>query len=93
MGVDWILPISRIGKYWRDGRKLLDRSLRPGATASHRRLIEEKTHLFLGQLLATPKAFREHIDLLVPLPHFSADNCSLALQPSRKTCHAPDLWV
>jgi hypothetical protein len=38
--------------------------------ASHRRLIEEKTRVFLGQLLATPKAFREHIDLLVPLPYF-----------------------
>jgi len=74
MGVDWVFFLARMGKYWREGRKLLDRSLRPGATASHRRLIEEKTRVFLGQLLATPKAFREHIDLLVPLPHFP-DNC------------------
>jgi hypothetical protein len=74
MDVDWIFPISRMGKYWRDGRKLLDRSLSPGATALHRRLIEEKTRLFLGQLLVTPKTFREHIGLLVSLPHFPADN-------------------
>jgi len=70
MGVDWVFFLARMGKYWREGRKLLDRSLRPGATALHRRLIEEKTRVFLGQLLATPKAFREHIDLFVPLPHF-----------------------
>ena len=70
-----MFPLSRMGKYWREGRKLLDRSLRPGATASHRRFIEEKTHLFLGQLLTTPKAFRVHINLLVVLPRFPADNC------------------
>ncbi|KAI9441796.1 cytochrome P450 [Lactarius indigo] len=64
MDVDWFFPFSRMGNYWREGRKLLDRSLRPGATASHRRLIEEKTRVFLGQLLATPNAFRQHIDLL-----------------------------
>jgi len=68
MDMDWLFALSRMGKYWREGRKLLDRSFRSGATASHRRLIEEKTRVFLGQLLATPKAFREHIYLLVPLP-------------------------
>jgi hypothetical protein len=67
MGVNWILPIASKGKLLRDGRKLLDRSLRPGATALHRRLIEEKTREFLGQVLSTPKHFREHIDLLVSL--------------------------
>ena len=65
MGVNWTLPVARKGKLWRDGRKLLDRSFRPGATALHRRLIEEKTRVFLGQLLSAPKRFREHIDLLV----------------------------
>jgi hypothetical protein len=70
MGVNWTLPGIRKGKPWRDGRKLLDRSLRPGATALHRRLIEEKTHAFLSQLLSTPKHFREHIDLLVSLLNF-----------------------
>ena len=70
MDVDWMFPIAKMGKYWRKGRKLLDRSLRPGATASSRRLIEEKTRVFLGQLLSNPKAFLEHIDQLVPLPPF-----------------------
>ena len=74
MDMHWLFPTSKMGNYWRSGRKLLDRSLRPGATASHRRLIEEKTRVLLGELLATPNDFREHIDLLVTLPHFS-DKC------------------
>ena len=65
MGVNWTVPVSRKGKLWRDGRKLLDRSLRPGVVALHQRMIEEKTRVFLGQLLSTPKDFRDHIDLLI----------------------------
>jgi hypothetical protein len=70
MSVDWTLPTARKGKPWRDGRRLLDRSLRPGATALHRQIIEERTCQFLSQLLSTPKNFREHIDLLVPSLNF-----------------------
>ncbi|KAH9050954.1 cytochrome P450 [Lactarius deliciosus] len=65
MGVEWFLPHSRLGKYWREGRKLLDRSFRPSAIALHRGLIEEKTRVFLGQLLTTPNAFRKHIELFL----------------------------
>lgn len=65
MEVDWTLPILRKGEYWRKNRRLLDRSLRPGAAALHRRMIEEKTRVFLGQLLTTPNDFRAHIDLSV----------------------------
>ncbi|KAH9021877.1 cytochrome P450 [Lactarius hengduanensis] len=64
LGIDWLLPMSRMGKYWRESRKLLDRSLRPGAAALDRRLIEEKTCVFLGQLLATPMAYRKHLNFL-----------------------------
>ncbi|KAI9445943.1 cytochrome P450 [Lactarius indigo] len=64
MEVDWLFLLTRVGNGWRQGRRLLDRSLRPGATALHRQMIEEKTRVFLGQLLATPNGFREHIDLL-----------------------------
>ncbi|KAH9039824.1 cytochrome P450 [Lactarius pseudohatsudake] len=80
MDVDWLFPLSRTGKYWREGRRLLDRSLRPGATALHRHFIEERTHAFLGQLLATPMAFRKHLHLLVQPPRYpiTADShCSL----------------
>ncbi|KAH9028593.1 cytochrome P450 [Lactarius pseudohatsudake] len=63
MDVDWLFPLTRMGKYWHEGRKLLDRSFRPGAAALDRRLIEEKTRVLLGQLLGTPKEFREHLYL------------------------------
>ena len=65
MDVDWIFPITRKGKYWREGRRLLERSFRPGETDSHWRMIEDNTRVFLGQVLATPHAFRKHIDLCV----------------------------
>ncbi|KAI9435590.1 cytochrome P450 [Lactarius indigo] len=64
MGIDWMFSICKMGKYWREGRKLLDRNLRPGAAALDRNLVEEKTRAFLGQLLATPKAYREHLSFL-----------------------------
>lgn len=63
--MDWIVPLTRKGEYWRERRRLLDRSLRPGSTASHGRVIEEKTRSFLGRLISTPKDFRAHIDLSV----------------------------
>ncbi|KAH9016878.1 cytochrome P450 [Lactarius hengduanensis] len=65
MDVDWMFPLARMGEYWHEGRRLLDRSLRSGATALHQHLIEEKTHAFLGQLLATPGAFRGHLSLKI----------------------------
>ena len=92
MDVVWTLPTSRKGKSWRDGRKLLERSLRPGATDLQQRIIEEKTHLFLGQLLSTPKDFREHIDLLVASLCFPR-RLLTCLQSSRKVYHVPHLWV
>ena len=63
--MNWIFPTSSVGEYWREGRRLLDRSLRPGATASYRRMMEEYTQLFLGQLLEAPEDFRSHIGLSV----------------------------
>ncbi|KAI0253723.1 cytochrome P450 [Lactifluus subvellereus] len=62
--LDWLLPISRKSKSWREGRRLLDRSLRPGGTTSYRHMMEEKTRTFLAKLLDTPKHFRDHIELL-----------------------------
>ncbi|KAI0279677.1 cytochrome P450 [Russula brevipes] len=62
--MDWTLPVLRKGERWRKNRNLLERGLRPGAATSHRRMIEEKTRRFLGQLLMTPKDFRAHIDFL-----------------------------
>lgn len=92
MDVEWIFPVAKMGTYWREGRKLLDRSLRPGATASHRCLIEEKTRVFLGQLLSNPKTFLEHIDLLqgklvmyITYGYDLKENDDLMLLPARRT--------
>lgn len=63
--LDWLVPTSRVGEYWREGRRLLDRSLGPGPTTAYRRMMEDNTHLFLGQLLETPEDFFSHIGLSV----------------------------
>ena len=50
---------------WREGRKLVDHSLRPGAVVTHGQMMQEKTREFLTQLFATPKNFRTHVELSV----------------------------
>src|SRR6266404_9033946 len=71
--MDWLLAVTRMSKYWRDGRKVLDRSFGPVSTAKYRQMIKDRTHLFLGQLLEAPDDFIGHIGLLVrrsySLPH------------------------
>ena len=63
--MDWPLFMTRMSETWRKGRKLLDRSLRPGATISYRQMMQEKTREFLAHLFVTPKDFYAHIELLV----------------------------
>jgi hypothetical protein len=63
--MDRLLPTARVGEYWREGRRLLDRSLGASATASYRRMMEDNTRMFLGRLLETPDDFLSHIGLLV----------------------------
>ena len=64
MKLDWFMPSVRICESWREGRKILDRSLRPGATMSYQQMMQEKTRWFLDQLFADPKEFHHHIELL-----------------------------
>ena len=54
-----------MGESWREGRKLLDRSLRASATISYRQMMQEKTRWFLAQLHANPDEFIQHIKLLL----------------------------
>jgi len=63
MEVDWLLSVTEYGERWREGRKIADRSLRPGAISLYHQRIEEKTRAFLRQLLASPAEFRGHIEL------------------------------
>lgn len=63
--MDWLLGGLRKGEPWREGRKILGRSLRPGATVLYRQTIQEIVREYLTWLLATPKEFRSHISLSV----------------------------
>jgi hypothetical protein len=63
MEMDWVLFNSRKGDPWHEGRKVLDRNLQPGAMISYHQIMQENTHQFLAQLLATPKEFCEHVKL------------------------------
>jgi cytochrome P450 len=59
----WQIPIARYGEAWRQGRKLLDRSLRPGAAATYRPMQQARVRVLLTRLLATPDEWRAHIEL------------------------------
>jgi hypothetical protein len=59
----WQIPIARYGEAWRQGRKLLDRSLRPGAAAMYRPMQQTRARVLLTRLLATPDEWRDHIEL------------------------------
>jgi len=62
--MDWPLFMTGMTETWREGRKLVDHSLRPGAVMTYGQMMQEKTRGFLTQLLATPKNFRAHVELL-----------------------------
>lgn len=68
MDMDWPVFMTGMTETWRKGRKLLDRSLRPGAMIPYRQMIQEKTREFLMQLRATPKDFEAHVGLSVDSP-------------------------
>jgi hypothetical protein len=65
---DWPLFFTGVNETWTNGRKLLNRSLRPGAMMSYRQMMQEKTREFLSQLRTNPKRFRDHIGRSVSLP-------------------------
>ena len=90
--MDWFVPNMGMSEFWREGRKLLDRSLRPGAAMLYRQMMQEKTCWFLAQLFASPKDFHHHIELSpFRLPH----NVRLLTtkQPSGETHHVTYLWL
>ena len=90
--MDWMLPNARMGELWREGRKVLDRSLGPSVTMSYRQMIQENTHQLLARLLATPKDFRGHVELsAVVLPYTIF--LLMAMQLSREGCDVPHIWL
>ena len=60
---DWLLPTSRYNERWHQGRKVLDRSLRPGAVALYHPMQQSKTHVFLTRLLESPSEWEAHVAL------------------------------
>ena len=63
--MDWPLFMTGRTETWREGRKLVDHNLRPGALMAYGQMMQEKTREFLTELSATPKNFRAHIELSV----------------------------
>jgi hypothetical protein len=63
MDMDWPLFMTGMTETWHKGRKLVDHSLRPGAVMTYGRMMQEKTREFLTELFATPKNFRDHVEL------------------------------
>ncbi|KAH9970773.1 cytochrome P450 [Russula compacta] len=64
MGWEWFLPTAKYGEPWRQGRKVLDRSLGPRATAAYRPVQEVKARVLLTRILASPDEWEAHIELL-----------------------------
>ncbi|KAH9995382.1 cytochrome P450 [Russula compacta] len=66
MGWNWVLQAARSDERWRLGRRLLDRALRPGATASYyyRPLLQARAYVLLSRLLVNPDQWEAHVDLL-----------------------------
>jgi len=64
MGWSWVLALRKSDERWRLGRRMLDRSLRPAATASYLPMIQARTGVFLSRMLENPHLWEGHLDLL-----------------------------
>ena len=63
MGWEWFLPAARHGEPWRQGRKVLDRSLGPRGAAAYRSVQEAKARMLLTRMLGSPHEWEAHIEL------------------------------
>ena len=94
MDVEWLLPATRYGERWREGRKIADRSLRPGAMSLYHQRVEEKTRAFLNQLLASPADFRGRIELsVVRFISLLLARDGTVSQITSETYHVSRIWV
>jgi len=65
MGWSWVLALARSNERWRLGRRMLDRSLRPAATASYLPTIQARARVFLSRMLENSHQWEGHLDLSV----------------------------
>ena len=87
--MDWPLFMTGMTETWREGRKLVDHGLRPGAVIAYRQMMQEKTREFLTQLFTTPKNFRTHIKLSVDhLPYYRMTINGQAAFREILSCHS-----
>jgi hypothetical protein len=91
--MDWPLFMTGMTETWREGRKLVDHSLRPGAVMTYGDMMQEKMREFLTQLFTTPNNFHAHLKLSVGLLPYSIVRLLMAGQPSRKINHVIHLWL
>ena len=61
-----------VNETWINGRKLLHRSLKPGAVILYQQMMQEKAREFLAQLRTNPKKFQDHVGRSVSLPPYIA---------------------
>ena len=90
--MDWPIFNSRITETWREGRKILDHSLRMGAITSYHQMMQEKTREFLAELYAHPKDFRELVDLSVGC-HSDIIWLLMVKQHSGTIYHVAYIWL
>ena len=57
---EWSLGLSNYTESFRQGRKLLDRSLRPATMATYRPPLQTKAHVLLTHVLANPDELDAH---------------------------------
>ena len=91
----WHLPISRYGEDWRQGRKLLDRSLRPGAAVMYRPMQQARVRVLLTRILATPDEWQDHIELceIICIDTNDIFIHHLSLQLPRRVYFGYDVWA
>jgi hypothetical protein len=77
MGWSWFLPTARYADPWRQGRKVLDRGLRPGAAVAYHPMQEARARVLLARMLGSPDEWEAHIELSV-ISHYGAVSRSLS---------------
>jgi hypothetical protein len=92
MDLNWFVGTTGMCDAWREGRKLLDRSLRASAVVSYRQMIEEKTRWFLAQLISNPNEFHHHIELSVCNLPFIVYVLTTRQSPG-ETYHVTHIWL
>ena len=95
MGWSWVLALAKSNERWRLGRRMLDRSLRPAATASYLPTIQARARVFLSRMLEHPHQWEGHLDLSVGFAfdlHYLSD-IPRDFQPSRGIDPRHDIWI